>query len=418
MFGALWVKLLLSLVFVLSVATDLQASTYSVLEKVKEAKNVLAPYQPRFKLLYTNAPKTKKKRTQKKIPYALEREVALIGLNMKDGTLRRFDFSETVTLDPKKRPKVTPPQVIASNDECAVIWRGGSRWGYKRNLLLDCQGQYFVVLRIMMPSYRSEPTIITGQKSGKRKCVSGPKQIITGAYSPYAPELYQKDLVREGRLYLESVILKALQQLSAAYVRSKTPQEEYLSETASLELLQALLINEHMDSEEFLAALSVKPLVESYWVEIALNKEGTHGLSVSPADAVGIAQFICPSYAEDLTAFPEAKLDAAFLRGMRDHVNAIKAMVVHMDLDAALRWSLKTRSFCGMLAERMEECKAVSYFAGPKKLHAVVDARSQLWDTRGVITKGKRKFFPPQLGEQALIYLQKFRKIREYLLET
>ncbi|MCZ7626235.1 MAG: hypothetical protein M5R38_10930, partial [Candidatus Methylomirabilis sp.] len=94
----------------------------------------------------------------------LRRDVALVGLNLNTGELRDFIFEETVPLDHKKRLQARPPQVIARDDACELIWRGGSRWGFNRDLLLNCNGEEFVIVNLTMWTSRTLRTVLTDQK--------------------------------------------------------------------------------------------------------------------------------------------------------------------------------------------------------------------------------------------------------------
>lgn len=350
---------------------------------------------------------------------ALRREVAVVGLNLKTGELKDFTFEETVLLDRKKNSGVRPPQVIAQDNNCELVWRGGSRFGFNRDLLLTCNGEDMAVINLTMWTSRVGRNVVVDQKTGNRTCRQGPAELRIGSYVPYSSELHTPELAEKGRKYLERAIVQALQELDDLSMPSRTFADQHISEIAAIDFIHALLIDEHMDPDEFHKSESngtVSRLIEKYWVEVALNQDSAHKMSVSPAGAVGISQFICPTYARILDESPEAKLDPVFLRGMQDHVNAIKASIALFDSDMSYWWSPTTRRICSTSAEMLEDCWAASYNGGPNRLNSVIARRGNDWDKKGPIMRNRRRYFAPRFKEETYTYLAKLRSIREYLL--
>ena len=390
-----------------------------VFEKIKEAQHRLDGLELKHQITTVREAVQTKRAVHYVRQKALMREVAVVGLNSKTGELKDFTFQETVLLDRKHRPHVKPPQVIAKDNTCELIWHGGSRWGFNRDLLLTCNGEDMVIINLTMWTSRVERKVVVDQRTGKRTCRQGPAELRIGSYVPYSSELHMPEIAEEGHRYLEQAILQALQELDDLNVTSKTFTEQNLSELASIDFIHALLIDEHMDPDEFTRNEKngmLSRLIEKYWVEVAVNQDSAFKMSVSPAGASGISQFICPTYAQILDESPETKLDPAFVHGMQDHVNAIKASITLFDSDMSSGWTPTTRHICSASAEMLEDCWAASYNGGPNRLNRVIARRGKEWDKKGSMVRNTRRYFASRFKEETYTYLAKLRSIREDLL--
>ncbi|MDE2180872.1 MAG: hypothetical protein KGJ40_08505 [candidate division NC10 bacterium] len=426
--GRMWIT---CVVVILSafLPTGHQASAQpTLLEKIQAARNRLDGLELNHQIIIIReavpvARRSKEQGRKSAVRYvkhrALIRDVAVVGLNLKTWELKDFTFQETVLLERKNHSHVKPPQVIAKENNCELIWRGGSRWGFNRDLLLTCNGEDFVVINLTMWTSRTARTIVVDPKTGTRACRQGPAELLIGSYVPYSSELHTADVAEEGRRYLEEIILQALQDLDDLNVTSKTFTEQNLSELASIDFIHALLVDEHMDPDEFTTNDKngmLSWLIEKYWVEVAINQDSAFRMSVSPAGAVGISQFICPTYARILDESPEVKLDPVFVHGMQDHVNAVKASITLFDSDMSSWWTPTVRKICSVSAEMLEDCWAASYNGGPNRLNRVIARRGKEWVKKESMIRNRRRYFASRLKEETDTYLAKLRSIREYLL--
>lgn len=411
---------LLSVLFGLLISSyQASAQPPLVFEKIKEAQKRLDGLELKHQIITVREAVRKNRAVRYVRQKALMREVAVVGLNSKTGELKDFTFQETVLLDSNNRPHIKPPQLIAKDNTCELIWRGGSRWGFNRDLLLTCNGEDLVIINLTMWTSRIERKVVTDQKTGKRICRQGPAELLIGSYVPYSSDLHTPEVAEEGHRYLERAILRALQELDDLNVTSKMFTEQNLSELASIDFIHALLIDEHMDPDEFTKNENngrLSRLIEKYWVEVAINQNSAFKMSVSPAGAAGISQFICPTYARILDEVPQAKLDPVFVHGMQDHVNAIKASITLFDSDMSSWWIPATRKICSVSAEMLEDCWAASYNGGPNRLNRVIAKRGKEWDKKGSMIRNKRRYFVPRLKEETYTYIAKLDSIREYLL--
>lgn len=144
-----------------------------LLEKIKEAQNQLEGLELNHQITIVQevvpvARRSKGRGRKPAVRYVkhqgLKRDVAVVGLNLKTGELKDFTFTETVLLERKKRPSVKPPQIIAEENNCRLIWRGGSRWGFNRDLLLTCDGEEFVIINLTMWTSRTARTVVVNPK--------------------------------------------------------------------------------------------------------------------------------------------------------------------------------------------------------------------------------------------------------------
>lgn len=410
-------------------ASSYQASAQPLLlEKIKEAQNRLEGLELNHQIttVQEGVPVARRSKGRGRKPgvrhvkhQGLKRDVAVVGLNLKTGELKDFTFTETVLLERKKRPSVKPPQIIAEENNCRLIWRGGSRWGFNRDLLLTCDGKEFVIINLTMWTSRTARTVVVDKNTGKRTCRQGAAEQLLGSYVPYSPELHTPDVAEEGRSYLERTLLQALQDLDDLNLTSRTFTDQSLSELASIDFIHALLVDEHMDPNEFKKHEkngTLSRLIEKYWVEVAINQGSAFRMSVSPAGAAGISQFICPTYARILDESPEAKLDPVFVRGMQDHVNAVKASITLFDSDMSSWWTPTVRKICSASTEMLEHCWAASYNGGPNRLNRVIARRGKDWTEKETMKRNTRRYFASRLKEETYTYLAKLDSILEFLL--
>ncbi len=410
-------------------ASSYQASAQPLLlEKIKEAQNRLEGLELNHQITTVRevvpvATRSKGRGRKPAVRHArhqgLKRDVAVVGLNLKTGELRDFTFQETVLLDRKDRPHVTPPQVIAKDNTCELIWRGGSRWGFNRDLLLTCDGKEFAIINLTMWTSRTARTVVVDKNTGKRTCRQGAAEQLLGSYVPYSPELHTPDVAEEGRSYLERTLLQALQDLDDLNLTSRTFTDQNLSELASIDFIHALLVDEHMDPNQFKKHEengTLSRLIEKYWVEVAINQGSAFRMSVSPAGAVGISQFICPTYARILDESPQTKLDPVFVHGMQDHVNAMKASITLFDSDMSSWWTPTVRKICSASTEMLEHCWAASYNGGPNRLNRVIARRGKDWTEKETMKRNTRRYFASRLKEETYTYLAKLDRILEFLL--
>lgn len=141
-----------------------------------------------------------------------------------------------------------------------------------------------------------------------------------GYYTSVHPALVSPDVVAAGQAYLHNML-----DMSVKRLRSKgSPVSAQI-----VAIAERLCIVEHSDHTRFNGENRGELFNEIYSL-YALNEGDTYRFSVSSAGAGGIAQMIPSTYAMIRNAHPNAGLMPDFIGGMRNHANALDAMLLYM----------------------------------------------------------------------------------------
>jgi len=139
-------------------------------------------------------------------------------------------------------------------------------------------------------------------------------------YTSAHPALLSPDLSRSGRAYVHRMI-----DLAAKRLREKgnviSPQ--------IVEVAERLCLVEHVDHDRFRLENRLALFDEIYSL-FALNEPDTYRYSVSSAGAGGMVQMIPWAYNLMRERHPGAGLTPDFVVGMRNHANALQAMLLYM----------------------------------------------------------------------------------------
>jgi hypothetical protein len=139
-------------------------------------------------------------------------------------------------------------------------------------------------------------------------------------YTSAHPALLSGDVVRSGRAYVRSML-----DLAAKRLREKgvfiSPQ--------IVDVAERLCIVEHVDHERFKNENRLALYDEIYSL-YALNELDTYRYSVSTAGAGGMVQMIPWAYNLIRQRHTVATLTPDFVTGMRNHANALQAMLLYM----------------------------------------------------------------------------------------
>lgn len=142
----------------------------------------------------------------------------------------------------------------------------------------------------------------------------------TAYYTSAHPSLLSPELVRDGQAYVHTMIELAAKRLKD---KGKPIAPEIL------DVAERLSIVEHVDHQRFLTE-SRRELYEEIYSLFALNKLDTYRYSVSSAGAGGMVQMIAPTYYMVRQMHPGVGLNPDFVLGMRNHGNALEAMLLYM----------------------------------------------------------------------------------------
>lgn len=139
-------------------------------------------------------------------------------------------------------------------------------------------------------------------------------------YTSAHPALLSNDLVRSGQSYVRNML-----DLAATRLRERgvtiSPQ--------IVDVAERLCLVEHVDHERFRAENRLALYDEIYSL-FALNELDTYRFSVSSAGAGGMVQMIPWTYNLVRSRHPGVGLIPDFVTGMRNHANALQAMLLYM----------------------------------------------------------------------------------------
>jgi len=139
-------------------------------------------------------------------------------------------------------------------------------------------------------------------------------------YTSAHPALLSAELVKSGRAYIRSIVDLAAQRLR---------EKGVFINPNLLDVAERLSVIEHIDHDRFRLENRVALFDEIYSL-YALNQLDTYRYSVSFAGAGGMVQMIPWAYNLERQRHPGVGLMPDFVAGMRNHANALQAMLLYM----------------------------------------------------------------------------------------
>jgi len=139
-------------------------------------------------------------------------------------------------------------------------------------------------------------------------------------YTSAHPALLSADLTRSGQLYVRSMIESAA---------SRLRENGIVISPQIVDVAEHLCLVEHVDHERFRNE-NRKALFDEIYSLYALNDVDTYRYSVSSAGAGGMVQMIPWAYNLERQRHPAAGLVPEFVTAMRNHGNALQAMLLYM----------------------------------------------------------------------------------------
>ena len=200
----------------------------------------------------------------------------------------------------------------------------------------------------------------------------GGKFLETAYYTSAHPALLSADLVRSGQSYVRNML-----DLAAKRLRDKgvaiSPE--------IVDVAERLCVVEHVDHERFRAENRLALYDEIYSL-FALNEPDTYRFSVSSAGAGGMVQMIPWAYNLLRTRHPAVGLMPDFVTGMRNHANALQAMLLYMnDTWSDLTASDEVKYALGAKIATPSELLAAGYNSNAAKLPLYLKRGGDSWRT-------------------------------------
>ncbi|HZG51756.1 MAG TPA: hypothetical protein VEZ40_06440, partial [Pyrinomonadaceae bacterium] len=194
----------------------------------------------------------------------------------------------------------------------------------------------------------------------------------TAYYTSAHPALLTPELVKNGQHYVRTMV-----DLAARRLKDKghhmTPEV--------LDMAERLCLVEHVDHDRFRKESRLAVFNEVYAL-YALNELDTYRYSVSTAGAGGMVQMIPWTYQMLRQRYPAVGLNPDFVLGMRNHGNALEAMLLYI----RDTWSdlLLNETIAGALASGIAtpaDLIAAGYNSNPAKLAGYIRRGGAAWRT-------------------------------------
>jgi hypothetical protein len=191
-------------------------------------------------------------------------------------------------------------------------------------------------------------------------------------YTSAHPALLSKDLVRAGQAYVRNML-----DLAATRLREKgvaiSPE--------LVDVAERLCVVEHVDHDRFRAENRLALYDEIYSL-FALNELDTYRFSVSSAGAGGMVQMIPWAYNLERARHPGVGLIRDFVTGMRNHGNALQAMLLYMhDTWNDLAANDEVKYALGAKLATTSELLAAGYNSNAAKLPLYLKRGADGWRT-------------------------------------
>jgi hypothetical protein len=211
-------------------------------------------------------------------------------------------------------------------------------------------------------------------------------------YTSAHPALLSSDLVRSGQSYVRNML-----DLAATRLRERgvaiSPE--------IVDVAERLCVVEHVDHERFRAENRLA-LYEEIYSLFALNEIDTYRFSVSSAGAGGMVQMIPWAYNLERTRHPGVGLMPDFVTGMRNHTNALQAMLLYMhDTWNELTANDEVKYALGAKIATPSELLAAGYNSNAAKLPLYLKRGGDSW--RGLIPRETQMYLQIYKSFESLV---------------
>lgn len=191
-------------------------------------------------------------------------------------------------------------------------------------------------------------------------------------YTSAHPTLLSGDLVRSGQFYVRNMLDLAAKRLKEKGVNIAPDL---------IDIAERLCTVEHVDHQRFLTEDRLA-LYEEIFALYALNEIDTYRYSVSVAGAGGMVQMIPSTYHGLRRLHPEANLHPDFVTGMRNHANALEAMLIYIDDTwAELSYNAEVAYALSAGIATKTELMAAGYNSNPMRLPSYLLRGGAAWRT-------------------------------------
>ena len=191
-------------------------------------------------------------------------------------------------------------------------------------------------------------------------------------YTSAHPALVSPEVVKAGQAYVRSMLDLAAERLKAKGIRVAPPL---------IDIAERLCVVEHVDHERFRNENRLA-IYEEVYALYALNELNTYRYSVSTAGAGGMVQMIPSTYQMLRRLYPGVGLNPDFVAGMRNHGNALEAMLLYIQFtwnDLAANPDVSYAHSTGLATQA--ELVAAGYNSNPARLGGYIRRGGTAWRT-------------------------------------
>jgi hypothetical protein len=224
----------------------------------------------------------------------------------------------------------------------------------------------------------------------------GGKFLETAYYTSAHPALLSPDLVRSGQSYVRNML-----DLAAKRLRDKGVAISPML----VDVAERLCVVEHVDHQRFRDENRLALYDEIYSL-FALNQIDTYRFSVSSAGAGGMVQMIPWAYNLERTRYPGVGLIPDFVTGMRNHGNALQAMLLYMhDTWNEMNASDEVKYALGAKIATPSELLAAGYNSNAAKIPGYLKRGGEGWRT--LIPRETQMYLQIYKSFEGLVPMQK-----------
>ncbi|HVF86231.1 MAG TPA: hypothetical protein VM866_01515 [Pyrinomonadaceae bacterium] len=189
-------------------------------------------------------------------------------------------------------------------------------------------------------------------------------------YTSTHPALLSPEVVKTGQQYVRTMVDLAAKRLQ---------DKGHIIQPSILDIAERLCLVEHVDHDRFRKE-NRSAIYDDVFALYALNEIDTYRYSVSTAGAGGMVQMIPWTYNMIRQRYPGVGLNPDFVAGMRNHGNALEAMLLYMrDTWNDLALNPDVSYALGAKLATQAELMAAGYNSNPARLGLYIRRGDDNW---------------------------------------
>jgi hypothetical protein len=237
-----------------------------------------------------------------------------------------------------------------------------------------------VRIQVIRPNYVNSAVVVSDASTGRQLTplvVEYPIEKFGSVremayYTSAHPALLSPEVTKHGQTYVRNMLDLAAQRLKA---KGKTVSPELV------DIAERLCVVEHVDHDRFRRE-DRKALYNEVYALYALNELDTYRYSVSTAGAGGMVQMIPSTYQMIRRIHPSVGLNPDFVAGMRNHGNALEAMLLYVqDTWNGLALNQDVLDSMASKTATQADLVAAGYNSNPAKLPSYLRRGGPSWRT-------------------------------------